>query len=86
MDLLVTFIGVYGMGFQEGNQFIVALLPYPLLLIILKVGMTAFVAWWWHTYYDIHWALNVFQWGVVALYMLVIIQWLVVICTVGIFI
>ena len=43
MDLLVTFWGVYGMGFNEGNPIAAQLIPYPFWLCVFKIAGTLIV-------------------------------------------
>lgn len=77
MDLLVTIIGVYGMGFKEGNPIAIMLLPYPFWLCMFKVSVTSFIT------YLIHISNNnsarIFNWLLTGFIIWVVLDWMIII-------
>jgi hypothetical protein len=77
-DLLVTFVGVYGMGFQEGNPIAAKLIPYPFWLVMFKVAGIAFLVWWAKAFDSTY--LRVVYWLNVSIVAFVVVTWILVIC------
>ena len=78
-DLAVTIIGVYGMGFKEGNPLAAMLIPYPFWLVTVKIIWSAlftrFMVW---TSKDDR-KMFIFNWIIVMWFIFVVGTWLIAI-------